>query len=290
MESAFYNPSARLVYEHLSKHKVQTLEEMGFEVWLPNRFKRVSAKEGTPFIDSADLFEINPDVTKFIAEGEFGDSYKGRVLSGWILLARSGQVYGLNGQLVLANKFHTNKIVSDHVIRIAHKNLKGVHMGYVYTALSHPSLGQPIVKSLAYGSSIPEIDVVDVRTLKIVRLDEFIELEISNKAVEASQLFAEADALENEIAAEAEALIDRFLAGEQGEFEALRLVAAPTKSLEPDPVTGFPPETDFERQMQEWRDNDLSHLGELPPFEWGEHGEPEVHPLRYVEGEGWVTS
>ena len=72
-------------------------------------------------------------------------------------------------------------------------------VGYIYTALSHPTLGRPLVKSLAYGSSIPEIEVEDVNNLQVVRLTEEQEAAIADLAESAAKLYADADILENEM-------------------------------------------------------------------------------------------
>jgi len=42
--------------------------------------------------------------------------------------------------------------------------------GYIVTALTHPLLGRPLVKALAFGSSVPEIDGDDLAEVQIVRL------------------------------------------------------------------------------------------------------------------------
>ena len=34
-------------------------------------------------------------------------------------------------------------------------------------ALSHPVFGRPLVKSIAYGSSIPEIEVADIEAFEV---------------------------------------------------------------------------------------------------------------------------
>ena len=174
--------------------------------------REIPAADGVPFLDSADLFEVNPDVTKCIVDADFGDPHKGRVKSGWLLLSRSGQIYGLNGSVMIAGHVHENKVVSDHIIRIA-PNLGRCRTGYLLTALTHPTLGRPRVKALPYGSSIPEIDVVDVKTFEVPRLTERAEEEIADQAEKAAVLRDRADELENEIAESAEDLINRFLAG-----------------------------------------------------------------------------
>lgn len=220
MEGAFHNPVVRTIRAHFAKQgrTMIGLADAGFDVWLPTRFKRIAAEEGVELLDSSDLFEVNPDVTKLIADGGFGDPFQGRVKTGWLLLARSGQVYGINGSLVMATKAHEGKVISDHIIRVAPTSRQMILTGYVYVALSHAIFGRPLVKALAYGSSVPEIDVADFATLQVVRLSDAKEEEIARLAEESSGSFAQADILEIEIAAEAEALVDSFLSGDRDKF------------------------------------------------------------------------
>ena len=219
-EGIYHNPTVRTLQNHFKRSGFSTcsLSDAGYDLWLPTRFKRIPAVEGVELIGSANLFEINPDLEKRIADGNFGDRHSGRVKRGWLLLARSGQTYGLNGTLVIANEFHENKVVSDHVIRIAPKAECKVRPGYMYVALSHPELGRPMVKALAYGSSIPEIDVADIANLQIPRLDGDIESKIAQMAESAAALFADADLTENKMAAEVDQLLENFLAGNSSGF------------------------------------------------------------------------
>ena len=216
-EASFNSPIVAALRSHFAKRGLTTtsLKNAGFDVWLPTRFRRIPAAQGVNLVGSANLFEINPDLPKFIADGNFGDRNSGRVELGWLLLARSGQIYGINGQLQIAHAAYKGKVVSDHVIRIAPTENATMRAGYVYTALSHPSLGRPLVKALAYGSSIPEIEVADVEELAVVRLDDNMENTIADLTEQAAALLAEADILENHLAAEAEVLLDRFIAGER---------------------------------------------------------------------------
>lgn len=213
LDATPHNPGIHTVWRHLAKHGKGfiTVREAGFAVWLPTRFRRIPAVDGVWLLDSADLFETNPDRTKRIAECDFGDPYSGRVMTGWLLLARSGQTYGLNGSLVLATKALEDKVISDHIIRIAPgKNVK-LRVGYVHTALSHPVLGRPLVKSLAYGSSIPEIEPTDFAEMEIVRLPSHEEDTIADLAEESARVRAEADLLERQLADDAAAVVDRCL-------------------------------------------------------------------------------
>jgi hypothetical protein len=163
--------------------------------------------------DSADLTEINPDFTKRIADGDFGDPHRGRVEPGWVLMARSGQTYGIIGTAILAERDLEDKVVSDHVMRIKPRADATIEPGYLLVALSHPVFGRPVVKSLAYGSSIPEIEVADIEGYPIVRLKPAEESAIADIVETSAKSRATADVLEREIAADAEKIIERFIGG-----------------------------------------------------------------------------
>ena len=202
LDAWHHNPAVRALEAHLAR-KAQgwnEIVELGFKVWLPTRFRRVAARDGVDFLDSSDLFEINPDVTKRIADRDFGDPHNGRVARGWVLLARSGQIYGLNGSAMVSGPFHENKVISDHIIRIAPQNPQ-CRLGYLLAAMTHPTLGRPRVKALPYGSSIPEIEAEDVQGLSVPRLDERVEADIADRVEEAARLRDRADELETRLAA-----------------------------------------------------------------------------------------
>lgn len=213
LDAWHYNPSSKAISEHL-RRKAQawaSVGGLGFDVWLPTRFKRVAAAEGLELLDSSDLFEVNPDITKRIADQNFGDPFAGRVKAGWLLLSRSGQIYGLNGSAMVAGSCHEEKVVSDHIIRIAPRSAQ-CRVGYLLIAMTHPTLGRPRIKALPYGSSIPEIEVFDVQQFLVPRLDEATETAIADRVEEAASLRDAADALESAIASDAETVISEFLA------------------------------------------------------------------------------
>lgn len=215
LDATVNNPGVAIIKRHLAENGrgFTTIAEAGYEVWLPNRFRRIPASDGVWLLDSADLTEVNPDITKRIADINFGDAYQGRVKADWILMARSGQTYGIIGTTILAGKNLEKYVISDHVMRIKPSYDTIIKPGYLVTAMSHPLLGRPIVKSLAYGSSIPEIDVADLANLEIVRLHPSDEDIISELAVASAKVRAEADEIERKIAVEAGEIIDRFISG-----------------------------------------------------------------------------
>jgi hypothetical protein len=215
LEAQAHNPGVAKIRRHLAKNGlgVTPLVELGFKVWLPTRFRRIPAVDGVPLVESSALVEVNPDIDKRIADGDFGDAHRGRVAEGWVLVARSGQVYGINGTAVLATAAFADMVVSDDVLRIS--PLPGCEMrtGYLWIALSHPVFGRPVVKALAYGSSIPHIDPGDLCALGIVRLRVETESAVADLAEAAARSRAEADLIEQQMARDASEIIDRFILG-----------------------------------------------------------------------------
>lgn len=216
LDASRHNPRAQTIRRHLDKQgkAVQTIPECGFDVWVPGRYKRIPAADGVVFVDSGELFEINPDTEKRYADCKFGDQYRGRVQPGWLLMASSGQTYGIVGGVVLATAFYEDKVLANHVIRIAARKDATARPGYVLTAVTHPSLGRPLVKALTFGSSVPEISPEDIKSFGIVRLDDRHEDRIADLAEKSAELRAKADILENQLAAEAESILDRFIVGD----------------------------------------------------------------------------
>lgn len=178
---------------------------------MPNRFLRVPASSGVELVSSSALFKTNPDEGDRIADRGFGDKYKGRVQPGCILIARSGQTYGLVGSVAMATLAHKDKVVSDHVIRLAPNKDCNMRAGYVMVALSHPILGRPLMKALPTGSSIPSIDFKDVLDLTLPRFLDEQEIQISNLATRATELQAQADAREIMLAASADEVVSKLL-------------------------------------------------------------------------------
>lgn len=214
-DASGHTPAVRAIKAHLAQHGsgFTKIAAAGYDVWLPNRFRRIPATEGVALVESASLLEINPENTKRIAETNFGDQYAGRVKTDWVLMARSGQVYGIIGTAVLATTALLDDVISDDVIRIAPKGKCAYAPGYLTVALSHPRLGLPLVKALAYGSSIPHIDPADLAAHEIVRLPAECEAKIDSLAKEAAADRSEADSIERAMAHDADQIIDDFIAG-----------------------------------------------------------------------------
>lgn len=213
LDASNHSPASRAVLAQLACHAkgFSTVAEAGYTAWLPNRFKRVPATNGVWLWGSSSLTEVGPQPTRRIADGDFGDPYRARVEPGWVVMARSGQVYGIIGAAVLASAAMADDVVSDDVMRIMPGPLAAFRPGYLVTAMSHPRLGRPLIKAIVYGSSIPHVDVADVLAFPVVRLDESVESAIADLAERAATARAEADIIELAMGRDAGAIVERFM-------------------------------------------------------------------------------
>ena len=209
LDAASFNPKAVAALNALRKSKrtIDHLRDVATAFGV-KRFKHVYTDEGLPYLDSEDLFEVNPETRKFIPATAKKDADDYYVHAGWLLMACSGQVYGVNGSAVLANRWHENKVVSNHVIRIIPKS--GMRAGYLLMAITHPTLGRPLVTRLAFGTEVPEIGPDEVLSLPVVRLGD-VEDQIADLVERAASLRSEADELEDAAVALVESATGRAL-------------------------------------------------------------------------------
>ena len=96
--------------------------------------------------------------------------------------------------------------------------------GYLFVALISPGSRRPLVKALAYGSSIPHIDATDLLCWKSSASLQVKKMLIADLAEESAAERARADVLERELATDAGNLVDRFIAGDMARFVTTRAV------------------------------------------------------------------
>ena len=208
LEASAYSPIAKHVlsiYER-SARSVVPLESVA-RTFIPGRFKRIYGERGIPYLDSKPIFQINPRITKFLTPATNIDFQAYQVQRGWLLMERSGTI----GPTTLVNEGHEGKVITEHIMRIV-PNPELIRAGYLRTVLAHPTLGQPLVTSLAYGTSVPELAAEDADRIPIPRLASRLEDEIAEAAESASELRLAADRQENDAVAHLESVLERELA------------------------------------------------------------------------------
>jgi hypothetical protein len=233
LDAHFHNPRAQRAVAAL-KGGARELIPLGTAceaIFGVPRFKHVYKERGIPYFDSEDLFKVNPELTKFIPHVTKRDADRYVVKRGWVLMASSGQIYGLNGNAILATEAHERSIISNHVVRVVPAS---VDPGYVVEAMSHPILGRPVVIRCAFGSEVPEIAPEDLEQYPLARLDPREEGAIGELVRKAAELRLRADRSEDAAVAFLERLFDGVVAGE-GSQERLRAADyAAAYALRPD--------------------------------------------------------
>jgi hypothetical protein len=202
LDGYHYNPVAQSIVDalHATGRPIMALGDPGItaRIFGVPRFKHIYKTSGIPYLDSEDLFKVIPEITKYIPEKAKKDAADYFVQRRWLLMACSGQIYGFNGTVILADTWHEEKIISNHAVRIVPSEEKGApRPGYLQIVLGHPKLGRPLVLRLAFGSEVPEIAPQDVATLPVVRLDSAEEAAIADRVERASTIRSEADAEED---------------------------------------------------------------------------------------------
>lgn len=175
---------------------VQPLEAVVTSVYMTNRFKRHFGANGTPYRSASELFDVNPPVTKRIYAGLLENPEAYLLQPGQMIMARSGQTYGLLGRTLVLNKNHKGAFGSEDLIRIVPDPSKA-RTGYLQTVLNHVDYGRPRVVRYASGTSVPHLDPPDIRQVLIPRFDAAQEDAIADLSDEATALSAEADRLES---------------------------------------------------------------------------------------------
>lgn len=213
-EANYHTPYPNAVLDAFQKvgTSIQPLSEVTEKVWWMSRFKRFYGEAGIPYLSADELFTVNPVEGKRILVDPDDNHQSYFVQSGWIVMACSGQVYGLNGAASLMTDHHKGIFFSHDLIRII-PNRAEIRPGYLLTALTHPELGRPLLIRNAYGTSIPHLDPGDVADFPVVRLPKEVESRIADLAEAAVEHRAEADALERSIAISAGSVVDKFIAG-----------------------------------------------------------------------------
>jgi hypothetical protein len=221
LDAYHYNPDAERILRQLRNtgREVVPLSSVADGVFGVPRFKHVYAEDGIPYLDSEDLFKVNPEITKFIPRATKKNHDDYYVEREWLLMACSGQIYGLNGSVVLANEWHESKIVSNHVIRIV-PSAGSIRPGYLRMVLGHPTLGWPLVIRCAFGTSVPEIAPEDVWDLPVIRLESSVENEIAQLVEKADELRLRADQEEDAVISTLEVELHEFLSLPAGEISA----------------------------------------------------------------------
>jgi hypothetical protein len=197
MEGQFHRADVRQVEDMVrtAGSSAQPLANLVESISMAPRFKRYFGWNGTPYRSASELFDVNPRVTKRIYAALLDRPELYMLRAGDMIMARSGQTYGLLGRTLVLTENHTGTFGSEDLIRIVPDQSKA-RTGYLQTVLNHVDYGRPRVVRYASGTSVPHLDPPDIRDVMIPRFSRTQEDEIADLSDEATRLSAEADRLE----------------------------------------------------------------------------------------------
>ena len=197
--------SDRLISGVPRKDEFSTL---GISISETGRLKQVFVDEefGAPFLTSGEIFRQRYEPTRFLSNRLLPDESEWAIQEGDLLLARSGQVGGIIGRGVWADRRFAGGCVSVDVLRLSAQNSQ-ILPGYLYAYLFLTDVGYRQLIRTAAGSSIPHLSAPDVSRLLIPRCDSSLEAEINELVWNAGYKRAEAQEKEDQ----ARTLVERTI-------------------------------------------------------------------------------
>jgi type I restriction enzyme, S subunit len=214
LDAYYYNATVRQVESAIAARAdhIDRLSAVCERIFAPSRFTREFGEAGTPYRSAEELFDLNAPVSKRIYAGLVANREEYMLQPGWLVMACSGQIYGLNGAVMMLNDSHSGVFATHDLIRLV-PDAAMIRPGYLLTALGHPTLGRPLVIRHAYGTSIPHLEVGDIETIPIPRLTANLETLIADQMETVVRLRAAADSAETEVTERAASILQKFIQG-----------------------------------------------------------------------------
>ena len=209
LEATFHDKVAqesdRLIDGVPHKDELSTLGVSTDEI---GRLKQVFVDEeyGAPFLTSREIFHQRYDPERFLSNRLLPTKSEWAVQEGDLLLARSGQVGGIIGRGVWADRRYVGSCVSVHVLRLRVQESQ-ILPGYLYAYLFLTDVGYRQLIRTAAGSSVPYISASDVHQLLIPMCGSDTEKMINKLVQNAGHKRAEAQEKEDE----ARVLVERMI-------------------------------------------------------------------------------
>ena len=191
----------------LERCTTNKLRDLVSDVYLLPRVARTFGSGGVPFATPSDLFDVNAKPAKRIYAKLIPNHEAFMLKPGELLMVRSGQKYGLLGRVMKITENHQGVFGSDDPIHIKPDESK-IRTGYLLAFLNDPALGRPSIVRNAYGTSIPHLDVKDIKKIRVPRLGADVESVIADLMDKSVNTSAKADRLENEATKLAQEQID----------------------------------------------------------------------------------
>ena len=135
-------------------------------VWQPTRLKgiQVSKAYGTPFLSATQVFDLRPTPRKWLALAKTDNASERLVVSGTILVTRSGTV----GLSTIAHSPHIGVLISDDLLRVEAKDESWI--GWLYAFLRSDQ-ARAMMTSVQYGHVIKHLECAHLEQLPVPSID-----------------------------------------------------------------------------------------------------------------------
>lgn len=161
------------------------------KIFHAGRWKRAyvsNSQTGVSLVGSSDMLKADLRSLKLISRKFTPDFTDKKLEKGWILVSCSGTI----GNSVFTTKEHSEKLASQHVMRIVpNDKLKA---GYVYAFLS-TCYGYNLLTQGTFGAVIQHIEPANISSIPIPVMPEEFQIQIDNRIQNASTLREDAAAL-----------------------------------------------------------------------------------------------
>lgn len=171
------------------------------------RFKRFYGDSNVPFVGVSEVFDVNTQPTKFVYAKLIKNWERYILKPGTLVMACSGQKYGILGRALLLTENHEGMFGSNHLLRI-YPDVTKIRTGYLLAFLNSPTVGRPSVVRCAYGTSVPQLSPIDIKKIRVPRLGADVESAIADLMDRSVSTSAKADQLENEATKLAQEQVD----------------------------------------------------------------------------------
>ena len=153
----------------------------------PIRFKRIpttSPQLGVPFFGTSAIMNVDPEPSYLLVRAH---SLVQQCIVGeaTVLVPRSGQLSGIIGMAVLPYGPLIGGAVTEDAIRIHCDN--EIDAGFVFIALTS-EYGRRQLKARSFGSSIPHLDVRNIREILLPDVDEDVRRRVGRMGSESARL------------------------------------------------------------------------------------------------------
>ncbi|KUG12501.1 methylation-associated defense system restriction endonuclease subunit S MAD5 [Elizabethkingia miricola] len=147
--------------EKLPHHKLIDFSE---RIFRPGIFKRNYVAEGVDFLGGSDITSAIPVSDKKLSKARTSNFDDLTLKEDWILVTCGGTI----GTTVLVNDFLSQKLASQHILRVIPKDIP---TGYLFAFLNS-EIGLKVIQSFMYGSVIQQIEPHHLELVPIPLLSE----------------------------------------------------------------------------------------------------------------------